>query len=78
MRKVIPIAVLLLSLPVAAHAQDAGAVVDQVVRQFQGAMAGWEGTLQTIAEATFGTLALITLALNFGRLALQKLTSATS
>ena len=71
-RKAIPIAVVLLALPVAAHAQEAGAVVDQVVRQFQGAMAGWEGTLQTIAEGTFGILALITLALNFGRLALQK------
>jgi type IV secretion system protein TrbL len=73
MRKVaIPIAVLLVALPAAAHAQDAGGVVDQVVRQFQGAMAGWEGTLQTIAEATFGILALINLALNFGRLVLQK------
>lgn len=44
-----------------AGAQSAN-VLDQVVSQFQGQAAGWEGTLQSLALHTFGILALIDLA----------------
>lgn len=45
-----------------AHAQAAGAVLDQIVGQFQTRSAGWSGVLRTFALHTFGILAGIELA----------------
>ncbi len=53
------VAVLLL-MPIAAHAQDV-AGIDNLIQQFQIAMAGWSGRVQGLMYGTFGGLAVVDL-----------------
>jgi type IV secretion system protein TrbL len=71
MRRVAFILAILLLVPVAAHAQNVN-VIDQIVSQFQTAMAGWGGRLQAVAMDLFGILAIIQFAWALIRLALRR------
>jgi type IV secretion system protein TrbL len=62
------IVVLMASPP--AHAQSAN-VLDQIVVEFRTRSAGWEGSLRTFAQGTFGILAAIELAWAAFRLAFR-------
>jgi type IV secretion system protein TrbL len=67
------IALALIVLPLAAHAQGAGAAaVDEVLGDFQRATAGWFGALQGFARSTFGLLAMVQLAWAFGQLVITR------
>lgn len=55
MRRAFIIALVLVAVPVVAHAQDAG-VIDQIVQQFQTQSKGWAATLQRLATNTFWIL----------------------
>ena len=72
MKRILPIAGLLLLLPIAAHAQDAAAVPDQVLQAFRGATAGFAGPLLSLAQDTFFVLAGISFAWAVLKLALQR------
>ena len=62
-RRSVTLVAALLVLPLAAHAQGFTAgTIDAVVSKYQSSISGWEPKLQTFAEATFGILAMISLA----------------
>jgi type IV secretion system protein TrbL len=68
----IVVVIIVAGLPAAAaNAQNLG-VIDQVIQQFRTVTAGWEATLQKIAQNTFGILALIQFAWAMIRLALRR------
>jgi type IV secretion system protein TrbL len=72
-RSLIAIALTLAALPLAAHAQGAGAAaVDEILGDFQGATAGWLAALQGFARNTFALLAMIQLAWAFAQLAITR------
>jgi type IV secretion system protein TrbL len=71
LRRIVTVAIISATLPAVANAQNL-AVIDQVVQQFKAVSAGWEVTLQRIAQNTFAILAMIQFAWAMIRLALRR------
>jgi len=59
----------LVVIPSAAMAQN---VIDQIVGGFQSASAGWEAPLQTMAQGTFGILAMIQFCWGMAKLTVRR------